>query len=161
MSLCQKRSKNNRAFSLVEIMVAAMVLGLGILPMLSLLTSSRRNVQYVGFHMMASQLATNKVDRILALDYETSRYEASVQQALGRQDALEEMQQILTDFPDNPEIQLMRDDLTRAFNNLEYSLDFLPGDKMFMLSVTVYFSTVAGKEQQICLEAIKFAEGGR
>lgn len=149
------------AFTLVEVMVAVSVLSLGVLPMMSMLLSSRRTVQAVGFHMMASELAANKLDRILALPYDESFMVAKDLENQGIVDALPEMKALIKQISAKAEIQNMYEDLKLSFKNLSYTISISEKTNYYLVSVTVFFETTPGNEQSMTFEALKFRESGR
>ena len=154
-------NSKSKAFSLVEVMIAVTILSLGVLPMMSVLLSSRRTVQAVGFHMMASELAANKLDRILALPYQESFAVAKDLESRGIVDALPEMQELIDQMPSKIELQGIYKDLQLSFKNLSYNINTYEKTNHYLVSVTVFFETTPGKQQDMTFEALKFRESGR
>ncbi len=149
---------------MVEIVAAVAIIGLAILPMLSTLTSTNRAAYSVGIHMVASELGSNVLERLLAIPFEDCVTE--IGKLGGKIEGREEMEKALDSFPTLSSGKEMKEDFSRLFRTLKYEVKTSPAKvtpdlDQFLISVIVSFDYSPGATQKITFRSLKFKEGGR
>ena len=164
MKTLKKYEDQRKAVTLIEILIAVTIIGVGIIPVMRLVISSRSDARILQFHMMAGELAASTLDNILALEYEEAFNFAKTLEQRGEIDALVEMNSVLEELAGFEGLEGMSEDFARSFRSLTYRVEVLPPEFMetqFLATVHVSFETPAGGAREHRFEAIKFNKVAR
>ena len=157
-------NQKKRAITLIEILIAVTILGIGIIPVMTLMLSSRSDAQTLQYHMMAGELAASTLDKIMALEYRQAFDYAKTLEQRGRIDALEDMNSLISNFSQNQTLAGMQDDFSKSFRSLTYNVTVLPPqpiESQFLVSINVVFETHYGGVVDHRFEAVKFNDISR
>lgn len=76
-------SNRSRGMSFIEILISIVVVGVAMVPLLTMTISTHRQLSSVGRHLVGAQAARSILDRLLQLPYDDCRAEAERLQDLG------------------------------------------------------------------------------
>ena len=147
-------------WSLLELLVGIVIFTFAMLPLLSLGMSTSRGAYSVGKHMMAGQIASSLMDRLLGLSYEDCLKEIKSKVAGNVMD-----DPLLADILKQPAMSgaSVKNDLDRSFKNFKYELSSSKEEesRVFEITVKVSWRVDEGKEdsrQFMILRSLKFRE---
>jgi len=150
-----------RGWSMLELLVGIVIFSFAMLPLLSLGISTSRGAYSVGKHMMAGQIASSMMDRLLGLSYEDCQKEIKSKASGNVMD-----DPMLVDILKQPALSGssgVKTDLDRSFTNFKYELSSSKEEdtRVFEITVKVSWRVDEGKEdsrQFMILRSLKFKE---
>lgn len=148
-------------WSMLELLVGIVIFSFAMLPLLSLGISTSRGAYSVGKHMMAGQIASTLMDRLLGLSYEDCQKEIK-----GKASGSVMDDPLLVDVLKQPALSgsaAVKNDLDRSFKFFKYELSSSKEEdaRVFEITVKVSWRVDEGKEesrQYMVLRSLKFKE---
>ncbi len=156
-----------RGMTMLELLVGLVIFSFAILPILSFGTTTTRTTYITGKHLMAGQIASSLLDRLMAMPYEEALAEAERLRGLGNAKVLEDpwLANILEHQALAAGRRVLEDDLAKSFRFFEFKVgidkDTTAGaaDRMFLLTVFVSWRVEEGDEKSrtaLILQGVKF-----
>ncbi len=146
---------------MLELLVGIVIFSFAMLPLLSLGISTSRGAYSVGKHMMAGQIASTLMDRLLGMPYADCLKEIKDKAAGNVMD-----DPLLTDVLKQPGLSgsdAVKNDLDRSFKHFKYELSSSREEdsRIFEITVKVSWRVDEGKEESrqfMILRSLKFKE---
>jgi len=154
--------------SLIEILVGLVIFSLAMIPLLSFGFATTRGTYSVGKHMMAGQLASSLMDRLVSKPYDDSLATAKAMASKKWTDAMSDplLESILDHASLAAKKTEIEQDLRKSFRFFQTRVAVKEGtgadaDRMFLLAVEVSWRVDDGSEssrQSLDLKTIKYRE---
>lgn len=146
---------------MLELLVGIVIFSFAMLPLLSLGINTSRGAYSVGKHMMAGQIASTLMDRLLGMSYEDCLKEIKDKASGNVMD-----DPLLVDVLKQPGLSgsdAVKQDLDRSFKNFKFELSSSREEdsRIFEITVKVSWRVDEGKEdsrQFMILRSLKFKE---
>ena len=141
---------------MLELTVGITIFALAMLPLIWLSTSQTKGAYSVGKHMMAGQIATSFLDKMLKLPFDKCYEE--VKSNTGRKKVLRnpEIEQMIQDMND----ESITNDMEASFRNFEYKFEYDDScidEKILRVNIEVFYRVVK-TEQSVKLSALKHGD---
>ncbi len=161
--------------SLMEVLISVVVVGLALIPFLTMTFSTSRQIASVGRHLVAAQVARSVMDRLLDLPHDECRREAEALMAAGEMavEADPEWGPSLAATAEpaggaggGPAGAIDEGARTRLFQDMRYAVQVLPAPtpeeqaRLFLLEVTVSWTPdrTGSVRQTYRIKTIKYQE---
>ncbi len=152
-------------FSVLEILIGVLILGLAIIPIFGISTSSTRSAFLVGRHMMATQIAQSLLEWFMAQTYKDALKEAQTLhgQVVPVTDDLVFRHILQASTPENRD-QAMGE-FRRTFRQMQYQIEHEERDeplhgRILLLKVTLFYRLAEDQSptRQFRISTLKFPE---
>jgi len=156
---------SHTGFSVLEILIGVLILGLAIIPIFGISSSSTRSAFLVGRHMMATQIAQSLLEWFIAQSYQDARQEAQTLagQVIPVTEDLVFRHILQAATPESRDQAL--GEFRRTFRQMQYTVEHEERDepqqgKVLLLKVTLYYRLAEDQSntRRFMISTLKFPE---